>query len=72
MQIVLAAVGVVVVIVGGLMLSRSRDASDMLRDVNPIAKGLYSPEAAGCAGLALIVSGVAFVVVAIVWGVTSS
>lgn len=72
MQIVLAAVGVVVVIVGGLMLARSRDASDMLRELNPVAKGLYSPEATGCAGLLLIVFGVAFAVAAVVWGVTSS
>jgi hypothetical protein len=72
MQIVLASVGVIVVIVGGLMLTRSRDASDVLREVNPVAKGLYSPAATGCAGLLLIVFGVAFVVVAIVWGVTSS
>jgi hypothetical protein len=72
MQIVLAAVGVLVAIVGVLMLTRSRDASDMLREVNPIAKGLYSPQATGCAGLLLSVFGVAFVVAAIVWGVTAA
>lgn len=71
MQVVLVAVGVVVVIVGSLMLTRSRDASDVLREVNPVAKGLYGPGATGCAGLLLIGCGVAFVVAAIVWGVTS-
>lgn len=71
MQGFIVAVGIVVVVIGLFMVRKSGEVSDTLRDVNPVAKGLYTPAAAGCAGLALIVCGIAFAIAGIVWGVGS-
>jgi hypothetical protein len=70
-QVLVVLVGIAVVAIGFLMLRQSGEASDTLRDVNPVAKRLYTPAATGCAGLVLIVCGIAFAIAGMVWGVGS-
>ena len=64
----LLIVGALFLVAGVAYLVRSASIAETLRDVNVVAKGLYTPAAVGCAGVFMILGGVVALVVALVVG----